>query len=143
MAFESTALIMLGMQCDQFGPAAPCRDVIEDPEFVDLVCDSVLSVAHSMQRLGALVIHVPISFSPGHPEINQNLGILAAIKEQALLEVGSPGAEPVAQLESLDPDLVTLAGRTGFNGVRNTGLHAGGASDPAPPAGRRADGRMR
>ena len=122
MAFESTALVMLGLQCDQFGPAAPLRDAIEDPSTVDGVHDAVLAAAGSMLELQAMVIHVPITFSPGHPEINQDTGILSVIKERALLEAGSPGAEPIEPLESLGPDLITLAGRTGFSGFRNTGL---------------------
>ncbi len=122
MAFESTALVMLGLQCDQFGPSASVRDAVEDPATVDVVHDAVLATAGSMRDLEAMVIHVPITFSPGHPEINQQVGILSVIKQRSLLEAGSPGAEPVDSLESLEPDLITLSGRTGFNGFRNTGL---------------------
>ena len=88
----------------------------------DAVQEALLIAAGSMLSLQAMVIHVPITFSPGHPEINQDTGILSVIKERALLEAGSPGAEPIEPLESLGPDLITLAGRTGFSGFRNTGL---------------------
>ena len=124
MALESTALIMLGMQRDQFDPDAPTRGLIEDPDMVDRVHDALIAAGDYVRRQEGMVIHVPIRFAPGHPEINQERGFLATIKEQGLLEEGKPGTEPISSMSKLEPELITLSGRTGFNGFRNTGLDA-------------------
>ena len=57
MALESTALIMLGMQRDQFDPDAPTRGLIEDPDMVDRVHDALIAAAGLGDRVRPLIRH--------------------------------------------------------------------------------------
>lgn len=122
MAFESTALIMLGMQRDCFSPDSPIRELLEEGDSVDRVLDSLLAAAKGMCRKDGLIIHIPITYQPGYPEIKQETGLMAGIKKHELLQAGSDGSEPIAALDEFEPGLITLAGCTTFNAFRNTEL---------------------
>ena len=97
-----------------------------------------------LARSGVSLIHVPIAFEPGHAEITQSVGILSVIKSLGLFELGSMGARPIPELDSLGDGLLTLSGRTGFNAFRGTNLDEvlSDRGGDAHPSGRSVDSGM-
>jgi nicotinamidase-related amidase len=121
-SMNSTAMVMMGIQHDHFADDAPIRSMLDDSDRIDTVKRRVLNAAAELARSGVTLIHVPIAFEPGHAEITQTVGILSVIKSLGLFELGSTGARPIPELDSLGDDLLTLSGRTGFNAFRGTNL---------------------
>ena len=122
MALESTALIMLGMQEDYFSPQSPLASHFREQGVVGAVLDRNLEAATRVHSQGGLVVHVPLQFAPGYPEIADAPGLLAIIKGQELFQPATHGVAPVSMLHGLSQILTTLPGRTGFNAFNGSGL---------------------
>lgn len=119
MAIESTAMIMLGMQEDYFSPQSPLASQFREQ---GEVLDRNLAAATRVHSQGGLVVHVPLQFAPGYPEIADAPGLLATIKGQELFQPATHGVAPVSMLHGLSQCLTTLPGRTGFNAFNGSGL---------------------
>ncbi len=118
---HKSAILMLGMQSDHYAANAPLRDMVESPQRIDAALEKAMDTAESLGH-EALVIHVPIQFSPDYREITQEVGTLAAIKQLGLFQAGEPGACTIPDLDQLSCTVETIQGRTGFNAFRGTGL---------------------
>ncbi|MCH2133489.1 MAG: cysteine hydrolase [Phycisphaerales bacterium] len=119
----NTALLLIGMQNDHFGAECMLRSAIEAPDRIDDVKDRIMDLVDRLSPTPATIVNLPILFREGHPEINQPVGILAAIKEQGLFVDGTDGGSVIPELTSTDDRICTLPGRTGFNSFVDTGLH--------------------
>ena len=80
-----------------------------------------LSVLKAARDSGAKIVHVPISFAPGHGSINGRYGILANIKEGKAFEAGTWGAEICDEMTPQPGDIV-VGGKTGLCGFASTNL---------------------
>tara|TARA_B100001059_G_C17812929_1_gene573378 strand:- start:1442 stop:2062 length:621 start_codon:yes stop_codon:yes gene_type:complete len=120
---KNTALLLIGMQNDHFGTESILRGSIEQPERIDEVKDNTLAMIHALQGTDASIINLPILFREGHPEITQEVGILAAIKQNGLFVEGSNGGQTISEFEQFSDQITTLPGRTGFNTFVDTTLN--------------------
>lgn len=120
---DQTALLLIGMQNDHFGPNCALREMIEAPERIDLVKKNIMSMVDSLMDTSASIINLPILFREGHPEITQEIGILAAIKQGGLFVEGTTGGCVIDELLPETERISTLPGRTGFNTFVDTKLN--------------------
>ncbi|MEE2908096.1 MAG: cysteine hydrolase, partial [Planctomycetota bacterium] len=120
---NETALLLIGMQNDHFSPLSPVRDMIDAPHRIDMVKDRILNLVSHFVRTPLTMINLPILFHKGHPEICQEVGILAAIKNLGLFVDGTPGGCVIPELAQWRERIITLRGRTGFNAFVDTSLH--------------------
>ena len=120
---KNTALLLIGMQNDHFGQESVLRGSIEQPERIDEVKENILSMVKALKGTDASIVNLPILFREGHPEITQEVGILAAIKQNGLFVDGTNGGGVISELEPLAADIKTLPGRTGFNTFVDTALN--------------------
>tara|TARA_Y100000589_G_scaffold331098_1_gene383262 strand:+ start:2265 stop:3152 length:888 start_codon:yes stop_codon:yes gene_type:complete len=120
---KNTALLLVGMQNDHFGQESVLRASIEEPERIDQVKENILTMVKALQATDASIVNLPILFREGHPEITQEVGILAAIKQNGLFVDGSKGGGVISELEPLSENIKTLPGRTGFNTFVDTELN--------------------
>ena len=120
---KNTALLLIGMQNDHFGSESVLRSSIEKPERIDEVMDNTMALVNALKDTEASIVNLPILFREGHPEITQEVGILAAIKQNSLFVEGSKGGGVISALEPLTDHITTLPGRTGFNTFVDTTLN--------------------
>lgn len=120
---KNTALLLIGMQNDHFGPQGVLRSSIEEPERIDQVKNSIMSMIEVLKNTDASIINLPILFREGHPEITQEVGILAAIKQNGLFIEGTKGGSVISEIQAIGGDIETLPGRTGFNTFVDTKLN--------------------
>ena len=120
---KNTALLLIGMQNDHFGAESILRSSIEKPERIDEVMDNTMALINALKDTEASIVNLPILFREGHPEITQEVGILAAIKQNSLFVEGSKGGGVISALEPLTDHITTLPGRTGFNTFVDTTLN--------------------
>lgn len=120
---KNTALLLVGMQNDHFGTESVLRGSIEEPERIDQVKENILAMTRALQHTDASIVNLPILFREGHPEITQEVGILAAIKQNGLFVDGTKGGGVITELEPLSDNIKTLPGRTGFNTFVDTELN--------------------
>ena len=120
---NKTALLLIGMQNDHFSPLSPVRDMIDAPHRIDVVKDQILNLISHLAQTSLTMINLPILFHKGHPEICQEIGILAAIKNLGLFVDGSAGGCVIPELAQWRDRIITMHGRTGFNAFVDTCLH--------------------
>ncbi|MDG2422410.1 MAG: cysteine hydrolase [Phycisphaerales bacterium] len=120
---SNTAILLIGLQNDHFGPNCALRSSIESPERIDLVKSNILSFIQSLLETDVSIVNLPILFREGHPEITQEIGILAAIKQNGLFVEGTTGGCVIEELLPLENEMMTLPGRTGFNTFVDTQLN--------------------
>ncbi len=120
---SNTALLLIGMQNDHFGPECALRASIEAPERIDEVKTNILNLTNKLLETSVDVINLPILFREGHPEITQEVGILAAIKQGGLFVEGTTGGCVIDELVPINDQVTTLPGRTGFNTFVDTKLN--------------------
>ena len=82
---------------------------------------NTLEVVNAARQLGAMVVHVPISFPPDHTTISGEYGILANVKEGGAFEAGTWGAEICEDMTPKEGDIV-VGGKTGLCGFASTNL---------------------
>lgn len=71
---------------------------------------------------GVLVVHVPISFRPGHNEIAKDpYGILAGIKDGSAFESGDSGSEIYEPMKPIEGELI-VQGKSGLCSFASTNL---------------------
>ncbi|GMH62594.1 hypothetical protein TrST_g11267 [Triparma strigata] len=83
--------------------------------------ENTVTMVQKARERGALIVHVPISFTKGHNAISGNYGILAGVKEGLAFEAGSWGAEICDSMAPAEGDIV-VGGKTGLCGFSSTNL---------------------
>ncbi len=122
MAFEDTAVILVGYQNDYFACNGVLRGVVEEPGRVDKVLANTLALLKALAPTNATLISTPIVLSPDYRALASPVGILHAIKESGAFAKGSPGAETIPQLLEFGDRILYVTGKVGFNGFANTEL---------------------
>jgi len=78
-------------------------------------------VVAEARKAGTKVIHVTISFAPGHGTISGEYGVLAGVKEGAAFEAGNWGAEICDDTTPQEGGIV-IGGKKGLCGFASTNL---------------------
>lgn len=122
MAFEDTAVVLVGFQNGFFSPDSPLRSLFEDPGRVDAVLANTLSLLRALAPTAAMLVATPIVLSPDYRALASPTGILHAIKTSGAFARGSCGAETIPDLLAFGDRLRYVTGKEGFNGFANTEL---------------------
>lgn len=122
MDYRTTALLLVGFQGDYFSPTGVLRDVIEEPSRVTGTLQNTVDLIERLRSTPVLMITTPIVFSPDYSELQNEVGILKAIKEKKAFRAGSPGAALVPELAQFGDRLIEVPGKLGFNAFTNTQL---------------------
>ena len=120
---KNTAVLLIGMQNDHFGPDCMLRSAIENPERIDAIKHRILNLIQALSDTDVTILNLPILFREGHPEITQQVGILATIKLSSLFVEGTNGGRVIPELDDWSERVPTLSGRTGFNAFVDTSLN--------------------
>lgn len=122
MAYDDTALILVGYQNGYFAPDSPLRGVFDDPGAVDRVLTRTLALIEALAPTAATLIATPIVLSPDYRALASPTGILHAIKTSGAFALGSSGAQTIPELLAFGDRIVYVSGKEGFNGFANTAL---------------------
>ena len=120
---KNTAVLLIGMQNDHFGQDCMMRSAIENPERIDTIKHRILDLISTLSDSDVTILNLPILFREGHPEITQQVGILATIKQASLFVEGTKGGNVISELDDWSDRVPTLSGRTGFNAFVDTSLN--------------------
>ncbi len=122
MAFEDTAVILVGYQNDYFAANGVLRSVVQEPGRVDEILSNTVALLKRLAPTNATLISTPIVLSPDYRALASPVGILHAIKESGAFAIGTPGAETVPELLAFGDRILYVSGKVGFNGFANTEL---------------------
>lgn len=118
----STALILIEYQNDFVTEGGVQHAAVKD------VMQSTGMLAHSVallegaRKAGVTVLHVPIAFAEGYPEIAaQAYGILAGVKSAGAFKAGSWGARIAEAMQPLAGEIV-VEGKRGLDCFASTNL---------------------
>lgn len=119
---KTKALVLIEFQNDFVKPGGAQHKAVKD------VMASTGMFAHTQELVaaaregGVVVMHVPITFAEGYPEIPADpYGILAGIVASNSFRMGSWGAEIVDELRRADGDIV-VEGKRGLDCFASTNL---------------------
>jgi nicotinamidase-related amidase len=119
---RTTALVLIEYQNEFTSEGGKLHDAVKPVmEATDMLANSV-DVCAAARRLGALVIHAPISFAQGGSDNpNKGLGILKGCADGELFQVGTWNAEICEAMAPSDGDLV-VSGKKGLDAFPGTDL---------------------
>jgi len=117
---ESTALILIGYQNDYFAPDGVLRGVIEAD--ADRVLENTLNLIRRLEDTAVTMIATPILFTPDYRELEEPVGILAAIKEAGAFRSGTRGGQTIDELRAFGDRIIEVPGKRGLNAFSNTDL---------------------
>lgn len=118
----TTALLLIGFQNDQFSANAPLRSAIDDAERTDSVLESTLRFVSQVSELPMTVIVPPTELTQRFVSATNANGILWKLRESGALLPGTPGAEPIPELQAYGDRILTVRGKSGFNAFLNTSI---------------------
>jgi nicotinamidase-related amidase len=119
---QKTALILIGYQNDYFSPDGILYGVIEESSKVTNVIANTVHLLQCLASTPALIITTPIFFTSNYEELIEPIGILKTIKEVNAFQMGTPGSEPIQELDPFQARILEVPGKRGFNAFINTNL---------------------
>ena len=119
---ENTALLLIEYQNDFVSEGGAQHGAVADVMAKTDMLENSLQVIDAARRLGAAILHAPICFAEGYPEISSApYGILAAIVASNAFSKGSWGAEIAPQFTPVGSDIV-LEGKRGLDCFASTNI---------------------
>jgi len=119
---KKTAVVMIEFQNDFATEGGSLHGAVKG------VMESSNMLAHAQEtvakarELGATIIHAPITFAKGYPELgDQPYGILKGVVDTSSFKKGSWGAEFADEMQPLEDDLV-VEGKRGLCAFASTNL---------------------
>lgn len=118
----NTALLLIEYQNDFVSEGGVQHDAVKAVMAdTDMLAHSRFVVEQS-RRQGVTVMHAPITFAPGYPEVPSDAyGILAGIKQANAFRKGSWGAAIADAMAPVDGDIV-IEGKRGLDCFASTNL---------------------
>lgn len=119
---SETSFVMIEYQNEFCSPGGKLHDAVKDCMTQTNMLEISMQTIQAAREAGCTIIHCPIDFSPGHPEISKNpYGVLAGIKEGGAFTAGEWGAQFVNGMQPQPGDLV-VKGKSGLCGFASTNL---------------------
>ncbi|ATX79528.1 Nicotinamidase-related amidase [Mariprofundus aestuarium] len=119
---QDSAVILIGFQNDYFSSDGILRGVIEESAVANNVLNHTLKFIKTVIDSGLPIVHTPIRFTTEYRELDNPVGILAAIKESKAFQAGMPGAETINEIKAFGDRIVEIPGKRGLNAFSNTEL---------------------
>ena len=119
---ETTALLLIEYQNDFVSEGGAQHDAVKQVMAETGMLAHSRTVADEARRHGVTVLHAPISFADGYPEIpSEPYGILAGIVEAQAFRKGTWGAEIAEEMTPADGDIV-VEGKRGLDCFASTNI---------------------
>ncbi|MGF7148599.1 nicotinamidase-related amidase [Sphingomonas zeicaulis] len=119
---KTTALVLIEYQNDFVTPGGAQHDAVKDVmQSNDMLANSV-ALLEGAREAGITVLHVPIAFAEGYPEIApEPYGILAGVVGAKAFRKGSWGAEIAAPMAPLKDEII-VEGKRGLDCFASTNI---------------------
>ena len=122
MTPEQTAIVLIEYQNDFTTPGGVFHDLVKEMMEKSNMLANTLSTIEHARELGVKIIHLPIVFSPGYPELSsKSYGILKGVIENQAFRSGTWGGQIVDSIVRAPSDFV-IEGKRGLDGFASTGL---------------------
>jgi Isochorismatase family len=108
---SATAFVFIEYQNEFCSPGGKLHDAVKDCMEQTNMLENSIKAMTAVREAGCTVIHCPIDFEPGHPEISKTpYGVLAGIKEGGAFTSGQWGVGfEGKQVQVCDPGNVQLS----------------------------------
>ncbi|MGY2288244.1 cysteine hydrolase [Pseudomonas sp. SDO528_S397] len=117
-----TAIILIEYQNDFATPGGVFHDAVKDVMENSQMLANTAHAIRQARALGVKIIHLPIAFAPGYPELpGSPYGILKGVAEGNAFVAGTWGAEITQAVTPQAGDIV-VEGKRGLDGFATTGL---------------------
>lgn len=119
---RTTALLLIEFQNDFTTEGGVQHAAVRDVMDMTNMLPHSRAVAEAARRRGVTILHAPITFAEGYPEVSpEPYGILAGIVQAKAFRKGSWGAEICAEMAPQDGDIV-IEGKRGLDCFASTNL---------------------
>jgi nicotinamidase-related amidase len=119
---KQTALVLIEYQHDFTSEGGALHGAVKGVmESSNMLANTSETIA-AARAVGVLIVHAPITFAPGYPELSpQAYGILKGARDAGAFQKGSWGAEIVADVAPQADDIV-VEGKRGLDAFATTNL---------------------
>ncbi|MDP9424347.1 MAG: cysteine hydrolase [Pseudomonadota bacterium] len=122
MDSRTTALVLIEYQNDFVKEGGAQHEAVRPVMESSNMLANSLTTAKAARKRGVTVMHAPISFQEGYPEIaTEAYGILAGVRASNSFRKGSWGAEIIDELAPVEGDVV-IEGKRGLDCFASTNL---------------------
>ncbi|MDR3508084.1 MAG: cysteine hydrolase [Caulobacteraceae bacterium] len=119
---KTTALVLIEYQNEFVKPGGALHDGVKAVMASNGMLANSLAVVEAARAQGVNIMHAPITFAEGYPEIPpQPYGILAGIVNSGSFKKGGWGAEIIDELRPMAGDIV-IEGKRGLDCFASTNL---------------------
>lgn len=119
---ETTALVLIEYQNDFVSPGGAQHDAVAPVMASTGMLEHSKALLAGARERGTLVLHAPISFADGYPELpSEPYGVLAAVKAAGAFRKGHWGCE-IAEAMAAQKDEIILEGKRGLDCFGSTNL---------------------
>lgn len=122
MTPNTTALILIGYQNDYYATDGALHHYLEDSDGVRASLARTVELIGHLAETDTTLIETPIVFTADYSELNEPVGILAAIRDEQAFKAETSGAAGVAELERFRPRILSIPGKRGMNAFVGTQL---------------------
>lgn len=119
---HSTALVLIEFQNDFTTPGGVFHDAVKDVMHASDMLANTATTVQQARRLGVKIIHLPIQFAEGYPELTtRDYGILKGVSDGSAFRAGSWGAQ-ISDAITQEAGDILVEGKRGLDGFATTGL---------------------
>lgn len=119
---KTTAIVLIEFQNDFTTAGGAFHEAVKGVMQANGMLGNTIALVDKARSAGACIMHVPISFAPGYPELGAHpYGILKGVVENLAFRKGSWGASIVDALQPKDGDIV-IEGKRGLDAFQSTNL---------------------
>ena len=119
---KKTAVVMIEFQNDFASEGGSLNEAVKDVMESSNMLENAMDAVAKARELGATIIHAPITFAEGYPELGDNpYGILKGVVDTSSFRKGTWGAEFIEGMQPEEGDLV-VEGKRGLCAFSSTNL---------------------
>jgi nicotinamidase-related amidase len=122
LCLSHTALILIGYQNDYYSTEGILHKFLEDTPSVRASLGRTVQLLEHLAHTGVTIIETPIVFTPDYQELQNPVGILAAIRDAKAFQAGTWGGETVPELAPFRDRILSVPGKRGLNAFMGTHL---------------------
>ena len=119
---KTTAIVLIEYQNDFTTSGGAFHEAVKGVMQANGMLGNTIAMVDKARAAGASIMHVPISFAAGYPELGSHpYGILKGVVDNRAFRKGSWGAAIVDALQPKDSDIV-IEGKRGLDAFPSTNL---------------------
>ncbi len=119
---KTTAIVLIEFQNDFTTSGGAFHEAVKGVMQSNGMLGNTIALVHKARAAGATIMHVPISFAPGYPELGSHpYGILKGVVDNNAFRKGSWGADIVDALQPKEHDIL-IEGKRGLDAFPSTNL---------------------